>query len=315
MQLLIDSFPLHSSQNTIHILTHAHLDHGGTRLPKTFPFLVHCSAITQHLMELTHPKVRFQSDLFNATWCVLEDSILVYCFNSGHCIGGIGIYCPDHSYLHFGDGRPSSRTLATVSQISKIFIEKGNALKVKCDSYVATMQRDMPECVDFPVNIPTLRDSKRMLQNLLLENQRQIIHVKVAHFGTLLCLPRKGFCYEWHGSTSTPAANLCYHAFLLFQFDTDTSKNKKNIIVSFGWDKDPPPLHHNIGLCIFLSSNWWIQQCETDLFRPKRDKDNQIRIYACAHASKQELLTAFDGLCSRKSRKERKNSLALVSET
>ncbi len=283
-----------------YILTHAHTDHGA-HLPKGFPHVVNCSPITKQLMQDSHPNVNFKPNLIQGAWSLLENNILVYCFHSGHCIGGIGVFIPSLQLLHFGDGRPSNTTVRIIYEISKVFTR--GKITVVCDNYFSNLRKNLLTCENFPIKIPSLRDSKKILQKVLIDQFKLFpnakIYLKIAHFGTLSCLPCTKFAYKWIGSSSTPSSTLCQNAFSLFPFQTKNADGFPSITVSSAWDKDlPENIDDDFDCVIVLSANWWFYHCETNLFHPKMDEKNQMRIYACAHASTQELSEDFETLCN-----------------
>jgi hypothetical protein len=300
LKLFVDKFPQRQvGKASIYILTHAHTDHGG-KLSAKFRGVVHCTSITKYLMQSTRPDVKFVADLVYSAWSVLDMQLLVYCFDSGHCLGGIGFYCPELNILHFGDGRPTRSTISNIVEIHTLFGEEESqkkTLQTACDQYSQEASKSV-KCTTFVSDTPTLHESSQILADVLRSQKnaqtKQTLNIKLAHFGSLGCLPRE-FGYYW--LSTVPASGptlLCQKAFELYKFKPGP------IAVSYKWDTYHIEHDDANVVSIILSANWWIQQCvsSADLRKPRVDEKQNIRVYASAHASLTEIQRDFANLCT-----------------
>ncbi len=290
----IDSFsrPLHS---TIFVLTHAHSDHT-SNLSKKFKYRVHCSPITKHLMNISHPDVQFVDDLIYNAWTCLDDQVMVFAFDSIHCVGGIGLYCPDFNLLHFGDGRPSVRTIEKILNFHRQFVDTKVPLEVLCDVFVhktvTDFQIDLPENLTFP----TLRESRNLLR-ATLSHYNVPIKILVTHFGALSCLPRDfGYIWVHDNNVSSNSQRSCQEAFKLFNFQPGLIEvahariYKKKHYSDYATNDTP--------IIIILSANWFFKNFSVSNFNTAvLDNKGFLRIFVCAHASEAELESNYQGMC------------------
>jgi len=286
MLLCVDKFR-QKEEERLFVLTHAHTDH--SRIAQKFPFPIYCSPITCNLMKLSHPHVTFVPTLVLNTWCVIHKNVFLYVFDSGHCIGGIGFYCPQQSYLHFGEGRPSQDTIQMLLYTIELF-PSSSKLKAECDSLFF---RDF----EFIDTIPTQKDTQHMIRDIILSQKAQnvLIRICVSHFGTLSFLPLE-FGYHWIGSLQKSiAGHMCYEAFEQLHL------KRGDIAVLRTHEEEQLPEEKNY-ITIILSARWFLiakqQEPTLDLYVPQWRDENTVRVFACCHASPSELARFFGGFCA-----------------
>ncbi len=300
--LAIDDFGSGTQTAAAYVLTHAHTDHHAN-LSQKFTHVVHCSLITKALMQSLFPSVTFVDDLVCGAWTALENDVLVYTFDSCHCVGGVGVYCPDLQVLHFGDGRPLRSTIQCLLHFHEKYVGSQMKLSVVCDTFIANTLRRFDVVSQVKSNFPTVKASRNLLRKTIkhyqLKNPSRPIHIQVAHFGALSGLPRE-FGYTWSRSlfTQSAAANLCEAAFDIMRF------KQGSINVSFAWSIKNRPHKKAItdlhdAVVIILSANWFFAHgyLNENLFRPTKDEKGYLRIFLCSHASPTELSVNYASLC------------------
>ncbi len=297
----IDKFAFKHNQNPetcIYVLTHAHTDHSAG-LSLKFPYVIHCSRETKILMSHLYPQVTFKDDLIPGVWSVVDDKLLIFCFDSNHCVGSIGVYCPDLGLLHFGDGRPSKQVHSEIQEFNAQLEGKVLLTNISCDPFVKEALVRFKSPFKGKFKMPTQKESTQILGSFLARQNKKVC-IQVAHFGALSCIPRN-LGYQWveHEKNTSRAVTLCKAAFDLLCFQHG------EIEVCCTWDKKKNGQQQSDReVNVILSATWFFQNCfgsETkppNLFEPMIDKDENVRIFACGHASPFELETNYQGMCN-----------------
>jgi hypothetical protein len=206
--------------------------------------------------------------------------------------------------LHFGDGRPSQQTLKEIQEFNAQLEGKVLLNNISCDSFVKEALERFESPFKGKFKMPTQKESTEILASFLVQQSSKQVCIQVAHFGALSCIPRRQGC-QWieHMKIESRAVTLCKAAFDLLCFPRGETQ------VCCAWDKKKLGQQQNDDedddvVNVILSATWFFQNCfgsETkppNLFEPTIDKDGNVRIFACGHASPFELETEYQGMCN-----------------
>ncbi len=271
-KIIVDEFYCKNGKNeNIHILTHAHTDHG--MIPQKFPNVVYCSPMTAQILISTFPYLasKLKPILIPNKYIIIHEC-KIFIFDSNHSFGSIGfIY---NQELYWGDGRPSEQMI----HFLKTKIIKQPLQTIKVDLFFNNIENRKKHDIDY--DLPTADQTTQIVAKLI-QNTLKPIWIRLPHFGGLHVLP-SNYNYTYIHTRNKPIPNQnCLAAFRFLRRSTNAKKIKISL--------HSPKLEKYF--VIYLSTLWWFfENCpqNRNLFEPHFVNENYTRVFLSTHASLEE---------------------------
>ena len=269
-KIIVDQFSYkHGKNDQIHILTHAHTDHGS--IPKKFQNQIYCSPMTAKILLAAFPFLNeiLVPILIPNKWIKILD-IFLFIFDSNHSLGSIGFVYEDS--LYWGDGRPTKQMIHLLMSIIQVPLKN-----IKCDLFFKEMENPKHH-ISF--SIPSVAETSKLIHELISKHEN--VWIKIPHFGALHILPLNTNSKYIHNRFKPIPNQICLEAYLQLK----NQQNGPNFKVSLKL-----PQNENKYFIIYISTLWWFfENCPQgrDLHKPYFVNENYTRVFLSTHASFEE---------------------------